>query len=191
VTLDLWLARHGETEWSLEGKHTGRTDVPLTKRGEAKARLLGERLRGLRFDAVYTSPMQRAQRTAALAGFAEHEVTPLLQEYDYGEYEGVTTAQIKETRPDWQLFRDGCPGGETPAQVYDRARRFVELVGRRQAGTFIAFAHAHILRTVATAWLREPVLLAERLSLDTAALCLLREADRGRVMQLWNSTGEP
>jgi probable phosphoglycerate mutase len=135
--------------------------------------------------------MQRAQRTAALAGFPDYHVTKLLQEYDYGEYEGITTAEIKKARPDWELFRDGCPGGEAPAQVYERARRFVELVEERREGTVIAFAHGHILRTVAAAWLHEPVLLAARLSLDTAALCLLREGDRGRVMQLWNSTGEP
>jgi probable phosphoglycerate mutase len=135
--------------------------------------------------------MQRAQRTAALAGFPDYQVTPLLQEYDYGEYEGTTTAEIKKKRPDWELFRDGCPGGETPAQVYTRARAFVDLVEKRREGAVIAFAHGHILRAVATAWLAEPVLLAARLSLDTAALCLLREGERGRVMQLWNSTGEP
>jgi broad specificity phosphatase PhoE len=135
--------------------------------------------------------MQRAQRTAALAGFAEPIVSPLLQEYDYGAYEGLTTAEIKAGRPDWELFRDGCPGGETPAQVYARALAFVELLERAGQARVIAFAHGHILRTMAAAWLAEPVLLAARLDLYTASLSVLREADRGRVLQLWNSTGKP
>jgi probable phosphoglycerate mutase len=135
--------------------------------------------------------MQRAQRTAALAGFAKFAVTPLLQEYDYGEYEGVTTDEIRRTRPGWELFRDGCPGGETPAQVYQRATRFVELVtSKTPDGRIIAFAHGHILRTLAAAWVAQPVELAERLSLDTASLSVLHEGDRGRVLRLWNYTGD-
>jgi probable phosphoglycerate mutase len=146
--------------------------------------------------------MQRAQRTAALAGFPDYEVTPLLREYDYGDYEGMTTPDIRAKRPDWDLFRDGCPGGETPDQVYARARAFVDkcttdatsggaIVDKSGTYRAIAFAHGHILRTVAAAWLGEPVLLAARLSLDTAALCTLSDGDRGRVVQLWNSTGQP
>ena len=135
--------------------------------------------------------MQRAQKTAALAGYPNFEVTPLLQEYDYGEYEGVTSNEIRRTRPDWELFRDGCPGGESPDQVYERATRFVEMVAARtRTGRVIAFAHGHILRTLAAAWVREPVGLAERLSLDTAALSVLRDGDHGRVLRLWNDTGD-
>jgi probable phosphoglycerate mutase len=135
--------------------------------------------------------MQRAQKTAGLAGFPKFEVTPLLQEYDYGEYEGITTQEVRRERPGWQLFRDGCPGGETPDQVYRRAERFVDLVAAKTAeGRVIAFAHGHILRTVAAAWIGQPIELAERLSLDTASLSVLREGDRGRVLRLWNDTGD-
>jgi broad specificity phosphatase PhoE len=135
--------------------------------------------------------MQRAQKTSALAGFANFEVTPLLQEYDYGQYEGVTTTEIRRSRPGWQLFRDGCPGGETPERVYDRATRFVELViAKTPAGRVIAFAHGHILRTLAAVWVAQPVELAERLNLDTASLSVLHEGDRGRVLRLWNDTGD-
>ena len=138
--------------------------------------------------------MQRAQKTAALAGFPDFEVTPLLREFDYGEYEGMTTKEVWRTRPEWQLFRDGCPGGESPEQVYERARNFVELVAQKaqkvQEGRVIAFAHGHILRTVAAAWVREPVILAGRLSLDTASLSVLRDGDHGRVLRLWNDTGD-
>ena len=118
----VYLARHGETAWSLSGQHTGRTDLPLTERGERNARALGERLRGLTFAKVYTSPLQRAARTCELAGFgAAAEIDPDLVEWDYGQYEGRRTAEIHAERPDWQLFRDGCPGGESPGQIGARA----------------------------------------------------------------------
>ena len=156
--------------------------------GEARARRLGDRLRGLSFDRVYSSPLVRARRTAELAGFRDPVVTPLLAEYDYGQYEGLTSVQVRALRPDWELFRDGCPGGETPAQVYARAERFVELA-TSVPGTAIAFAHGHILRAVACAFLAREITLAGQLGLDTAALCLLREGDRGRVLETWNITG--
>ena len=112
------LARHGETAWSLSGQHTGRTDLPLTERGERNARALGQWLRGLEFAKVYTSPLQRAARTCELAGFGTSaEIDPDLVEWDYGQYEGHRTAEIHAERPDWQLFRDGCPGGESPGQI--------------------------------------------------------------------------
>ena len=187
MSLDLYLARHGETEWSRSGQHTGRTDLPLLPEGEARARQLGDRLRGIHFDAVYSSPLERARRTAELAGFPAPEVTPLLAEYDYGQYEGLTSDQIHALQPDWELFRDGCPGGETPAQVYARAGAFVELATSRP-GAAIAFAHGHILRAVTCAFLSRDITLGSQLSLDTAALCLLREGDRGRVLQAWNVT---
>ena len=125
------LARHGETAWSLSGQHTGRTDLPLTERGERNARALGQRLRGLEFAKVYTSPLQRAARTCELAGFgASAEIDPDLVEWDYGQYEGRRTAEIHAERPDWQLFHDGCPGGESPGQIGARADR---VVGRVRA----------------------------------------------------------
>jgi broad specificity phosphatase PhoE len=122
----VYLARHGETAWSLSGQHTGRTDLPLTERGERNARALGERLRGMTFAKVLTSPLQRAVRTCDLAGFgAVAKIDPDLVEWDYGQYEGRRTAEIHAKRPDWQLFRDGCPGGESPDQIGARADRVV------------------------------------------------------------------
>ena len=187
MALDLYLARHGETEWSRSGQHTGRTDLPLLPVGEARARQLGDRLRGLHVDRAYSSPLVRARRTAELAGYPDPILTPLLREYDYGDYEGLTSAEIHAQRPDWQLFRDGCPGGETPAEVYARAAGFVAEATARP-GTAIAFAHGHILRAVACAFLEREITLAGQLALDTAALCLLREGDRGRVLETWNIT---
>ncbi len=113
--MELWLARHGETEWTLSRQHTGVTDIPLTANGEEQARLLGNRLRDVEFDVVVSSPATRARRTAELAGFANFEIDEDFREYHYGEYEGITTAEIRKTRPDWDLWRDGCPGGETTA----------------------------------------------------------------------------
>jgi probable phosphoglycerate mutase len=130
--------------------------------------------------------MQRALRTAQLAGFAEPQVTPLLKEFDYGRYEGMTSQQIHESDPDWEVFKDGCPGGETPAQVYIRAQRFINLAVRMQ-GTALAFAHGHILRAVAVAWINADITLATNLQLDVATLNILRDADRGRVIALWNA----
>ena len=125
----VYLARHGETAWSLTGQHTGLTDLPLTERGERNARRLGERLKGLTFAKVFTSPLQRASRTCELAGFGPAaEVDPNLVEWDYGQYEGRRTSEIRAERPDWQLFRDGCPGGESPKQVAARADRSTECV---------------------------------------------------------------
>src|SRR5713101_8235721 len=125
----IYLARHGETAWSLSGQHTGLTDLPLTERGERNARALGERLRGLSFARVFTSPLQRAVRTSELAGFGSMaEPDPDLVEWNYGEYEGRRTAEIHRERPDWQLFRDGCPGGESPPEVGARADRTAKRV---------------------------------------------------------------
>ncbi|HSS60488.1 MAG TPA: histidine phosphatase family protein [Candidatus Limnocylindrales bacterium] len=187
LSFDLYLARHGETEWSLTGRHTSSTDVPLTPKGEQNARDLGHRLRGIQFDAVYSSPMLRALRTAELAGFAHPEVNPLLKEFDYGRYEGMTTPQIQQSDPDWEVYKDGCPGGETPAHVYARAQQFVELAAGRGHGRAIAFAHGHILRAIGVAWIRAPITFATSFQLDVATLNILRDADRGRVIALWNA----
>jgi len=179
------LARHGETEWSKARRHTGRTDLPLTPEGEDRARRLGARLEGLEFTRVYTSPLQRARRTAELAGFPHAVPEDLLLEYDYGEYEGVTTADIRKLRPGWELYHDGCPGGETPAQVFERARSFVAKA-EDVDGRILAFAHGHILRAVGAAFLEQPVEFAVRLSLDTAALAFLQDGPNGRVVGFWN-----
>ena len=149
----VYLARHGETAWTLSGQHTGLTDLPLTERGERNARRLEERLRGLSFAKVFTSPLQRARRTCELAGFgAVAEIDPDLVEWNYGEYEGRRTADIHRERPDWQLFRDGCPGGESPSQVGARADRAIKRV-RAIEGNVLLFSSGHFLRVLAARWL--------------------------------------
>ena len=145
----IYLARHGETSWTITGQHTGLTDLPLTERGERNARRLGDRLKGPTFVKVFTSPLQRARRTCDLAGFgAVAEVDPDLVEWDYGEYEGRTSADILKARPDWQLFRDGCPGGESVAQVGARADRVVSRV-RAVAGNVLVFSGGYFIRVLA------------------------------------------
>lgn len=147
------LARHGETEWSLSGQHTGLTDLPLTGRGERNARNLGDRLKGRTFTRVLTSPLQRATRTCELAGFAATAAVDAdLVEWNYGRYEGLRTAEILAQRPGWQLFRDGCPGGESPEQAAQRADRVVARA-RAAAGDVLIFSSGHILRMVAARWL--------------------------------------
>src|SRR5437016_3120578 len=142
----IYLARHGETACSRSGQHTGRTDLPLTERGEANARALGTRLSGLSFAKVFTSPLQRAVRTCELAGFGEKaEADPDLVEWDYGQCEGRRTVEIRQERPDWYLFRDGCPGGETPDQVGARADRVIDRI-RAVQGDVLVFSGGHILR---------------------------------------------
>jgi broad specificity phosphatase PhoE len=131
--------------------------------------------------------MQRALRTAQLAGYARPHVTPLLKEFDYGRYEGLTTKQIHESDPGWDLYRDGCPHGESPAQAYARAMRFIDLVRSRGEGRVLAFGHGHILRAIAVAWIGADVTIATNLQLDVATLDILREADHGRVIALWNA----
>jgi broad specificity phosphatase PhoE len=186
VTLDLYLVRHGATEWSESGRHTARTDLPLTPEGEEEARQLGRRLAHLSVTAVFTSDLQRARRTAELAGFPDARVTPLLREYDYGDYEGLTTVEIRRARQGWELFHDGCPGGETPEQVYARAAAFLELLP--EEGTVLAFSHGHFLRALATAWTDLGIRVATRLALDTGSISMLRDGDHGRVVQRWNVT---
>src|ERR1700685_1056893 len=149
----VYLARHGETVWSISGQHTGLTDLPLTDRGESNARRLGDRLKGLRFDKVFTSPLQRAVRTCELAGFGSRaEVDRDLLEWNYGEYEGLRTEEIHAKRPGWELFRDGCPGGESPQQIGARARRFLVRT-RSIQGDVLVFSSGHLLRVFTTEWL--------------------------------------
>jgi probable phosphoglycerate mutase len=132
--------------------------------------------------------MQRARRTAQLAGFVDPQVTDLLREFDYGTYEGLTTEQIHEANPSWELFDDGCPGGESPDEVYARALRFIDLVTHKQGTRALAFAHGHIIRAIAVAWIDASITVATKLQLDVATLNMLRDADRGRVIALWNAT---
>lgn len=184
----VYLARHGETAWSASGQHTGRTDLPLTDRGERDARRLQDRLEGLGFDKVYTSPLRRAARTCELAGFgAVGEVDPDLVEWDYGEYEGRRTVEIRKTRPNWRLFRDGCPGGETPAQVGARADR---MVGRIRAvqGNVLVFSSGHFLRVLSARWLGLDPAAGKYFLLGTASICTLGyEHDLSEpAIRLWN-----
>jgi len=186
----VYLARHGETAWSLSGQHTGRTDLPLTEGGERNARALGVRLRGLVFAKVFTSPLQRAAHTCDLAGFGNAaERDPDLMEWDYGEYEGRRTAEIHVERPDWQLFRDGCPGGESPAGIGARADRVVRQV-RAVAGDVLLFSSGHFLRVLAARWLGLESAGGRYLLLGTAALCILGYEHNlsEPAIRLWNDT---
>jgi len=187
----IYLARHGETAWSLSGQHTGITDLPLTEAGERIARRLAGRLAGLTFCKVFTSPLQRAKRTCELAGFgAVAEIDPDLVEWNYGQYEGRTGAEIHAERPDWQLFRDGCPGGESPQQVAVRADRVVSRV-RAVQGDVLLFSSGHFIRVLACRWIGvEPTVNARSFMLSTASLSALGyEHDFSRpVICLWNDT---
>ena len=187
----IYLARHGETAWSLTGQHTGLTDLPLTERGEYTARRLGERLRGLTFAKVFTSPLQRATKTCELAGFADRaEVDPDLVEWDYGDYEGRRGSEIRTDRPDWNLFRDGCPGGESPAQVAARADRVISRV-RAIEGDVLLFTSGHFIRVLATSWIGlDPTVNSRSFMLSTASLSALgyEESLSRPVIRFWNDT---
>jgi probable phosphoglycerate mutase len=184
----VYLARHGETAWTVTGQHTGLTDLPLTERGESNARKLGERLRGMSFAKVSTSPLRRALRTCELAGFAAGaETDPDLVEWNYGEYEGRRTIEVLAERPDWQLFRDGCPGGESPQEVAARADRVVQRV-REVAGNVLLFSSAHFLRVLAARWIGSEPILGRSLILSTASLSALGYENglEQAVIQFWN-----
>jgi broad specificity phosphatase PhoE len=163
--------------------------LPLTPRGEERAAALRPRLSSLHFDAVYSSPMQRATRTAELAGFPNPQLTDLLREVEYGDYEGLTSKQIHVANPSWEVYSDGSPGGENPAQIYARAHAFIALAGKT-GGKVIAFAHGHILRAVGAAWIHANISVATGLMLDVATLSVLRD-DGHRLITLWNSAPEP
>jgi broad specificity phosphatase PhoE len=184
-----YLARHGDTAWTLSGQHTGLTDLPLTPNGEQNARRLGERLKGLTFAKVFTSPLQRAARTCELAGFgAVAEADPDLVEWDYGQYEGLRSAEILKERPDWQLFRDGCPGGESPTQVGARADRVIERV-RAVEGNVLLFSSGHFIRVLAARWLAlGPGSAGKYFLLGTASLSAVGYEHKlsQPVIRLWN-----
>ena len=186
----VYLARHGETAWTLTGQHTGLTDLPLTERGELNARRLGERLRGISFAKVFTSPLRRAMRTCELAGFgAVAETDRDLVEWNYGQYEGRRTVDILRERPDWELFRDGCPGGESPLEIAARADRVVKRV-RAVAANVLLFSSAHFLRVLATRWIGIEPINGRFLVLSTASLSVLgyENSLSQPAIRLWNDT---
>ena len=185
----VYLARHGETAWTLSGQHTGLTDLPLTPNGERNARRLGDRLKGRQFAKVFTSPLQRAARTCELAGFGDvAEKDPALVEWNYGEYEGLRTADILARRPDWDLFRDGCPGGESPGQIAERADRVIQRLRTVRADVLV-FSSGHFLRVLAARWLGlGPDSAGRHFLLSTASLSALGYEHKlsQPVIRLWN-----
>jgi probable phosphoglycerate mutase len=184
------LARHGQTAWSLSGQHTGLTDLPLTPTGEANARRLAPRLQGLGFERVLCSPLQRTRHTCELAGYgARAEIDARLLEWDYGDDEGHTSAEVHAQRPGWLLFRDGCPGGETPAQVAARADSLIATL-RRDEGHTLLFSSGHFLRLLAARWLGLEPADGARFMLDTASVSALgyEHSRQQPVIRLWNDT---
>jgi broad specificity phosphatase PhoE len=184
--LELYLVRHGETEWSRARRHTGRTDLPLSPVGEAEARALGDHLRGLEVGRVLASPLTRALSTAKLAGFGDRiERTDALLEFDYGEYEGLTTPEIRAQRPGWDLFRDGCPGGETVETAAGRVRPLVAELAASDGLTML-FSHGHLLRILTACYLGLPPDAARYLFLGTASLSVLGTEHEWPAILLWN-----
>ena len=189
--LRLYLIRHSETEWSLSGQHTGRTDLPLTAHGEEAARQLAPRLRLVQFARVFTSPRQRARRTCELAGLgAAAEKEPDLAEWDYGDYEGKLTADVHKQRPGWNVFRDGCPGGEMPRAISDRADRLIARLCTLD-GNVALFSHGEFACVLATRWIGLPVVEGQHFTVDPASLGILSynpSHPEVRVIALWNVT---
>ena len=184
--MNLYAIRHGETEWSLSGRHTGVTDIPLTDNGRQRARALRTMLAKETFSLALVSPMQRARETCALAGLGGSAVTdPNLMEWNYGEYEGLTPNQIQELRPDWMLFRDGCPGGETPEQVGIRVDRVIARA-RASGGDVALFAHGHVLRVLVARWIGLPAEGGQHFLLDTGTLCVLGNYYSVPAVKIWN-----
>lgn len=186
---EILLARHGETEWSESSRHTGLTDIPLTDEGREQARLLGERLRGRTLTRVLASPLRRAQETCRLAGLeGEAEIRPELMEWDYGEYEGLTTAEIRDTVPGWTVWTHPSPGGETAAQVGARVDRVVKDLAAVE-GDAAVFAHGHVLRVLAARWIGLEPHNGALLALSTATLSVLGWERERKVVRLWNDGG--
>lgn len=183
----VWLARHGETEWSRERRHTGRTDVPLMPEGREEAARLREPLAAIDFDRVLCSPLERARDTCRLAGLGERaDLRDVLMEWDYGDYEGITSEEIHVDRPGWLLWRDGCPNGESPADVGSRADEIIEELAGID-GTIAVFAHGHLLRVLAARWLELEPFDGRHFGLGTATLSRLGWEHDYRVLQRWNA----
>jgi broad specificity phosphatase PhoE len=186
---EIYLARHGETEWSVSGRHTGRTDIPLTDAGQRNARRLGQRLQGLVFDGVWTSPLKRARQTCELAGFGDRaRIDADLMEMDYGQYNGLVMEEIRRQRPGWDPFLDGCPGGESVSQITARADRVVGRLRALPQGRVLLFSHMHFLQFLAVRWIDLAGEHGRRFYLSTAALSVLgynHTADEP-VIRLWN-----
>jgi broad specificity phosphatase PhoE len=184
---EVWLVRHGETEWSKSGQHTGVTDLPLTEAGVEAARALRPLLADTSFDLVLCSPRERALHTARLAGLEDFHIEEDLVEWDYGEYEGRTRVEVHEKRPDWSIWTDGAPGGESPGQVRARVERVIGKC-RAQGGRILLVAHGHVLRTLAVRWIEQPVEAGAHLPLETARISVLGY-DRGTpTLERWNAT---
>jgi probable phosphoglycerate mutase len=187
----VYLVRHGETEWSLSGQHTGLTDIPLTDNGRRAAARLRPVLAEVPFALVLTSPLRRARETCELAGLGDRAlVEPDLVEWNYGECEGRTLEQIEARRPGWMIFRDGCPGGETPAQIGARVDRVIARV-RAASGNVGLFAHGHVFRVLAARWIGLPAAGGQHFLLDTATLCILGHYRDAPAVDVWNAVPAP
>lgn len=187
--LQIFLCRHGETEWTNSGRHTSISDIPLTEDGKTQAVLLGKRLTGVHFHKVFVSPMLRAEETCNLAGQSHAKIIePGAMEWDYGEYEGLTTAQILEKNPDWNLFDQGAPGGESPDEVSARADHFLKILSK-ETGRVAVFSHAHFSRVLAARWIGEEAQIGQRFFLSVGSISILGYEHERRVIQLWNDTG--
>lgn len=187
----IWLVRHGETGWTLSGRHTGSTDIPLTQQGRLQAVAIGKLLAGRRFDHVFSSPMGRAVETGTLAGFGERiRMDERLCEFDYGEFEGKTTVEIWATHPGWEIFRDGCPGGETPDQMAERADALLGDL-RELGGHVLLFGHGHCFRAIAARFLDLPIGSATSLALDAGTISVVGDGRDGPALLLWNRRVQP
>ncbi len=185
---DVWLCRHGETEWSRDGRHTSHSDVPLTSDGEAEARRIADALAGVSFDFVITSPLRRAVDTATLVGFPEARRDPALAEWDYGDYEGRTTPEIREHVAGWSVFTHPTPGGEPADRVAARADGVIQRLIAESTTRALVFSHAHFLRVLAARWIEEEPAFGGRLLLDTATLSVLGWQREERAIGRWNVT---
>jgi probable phosphoglycerate mutase len=184
---EVFLVRHGETEWSLNGRHTGRSDIPLTENGRQVARRWQPFATTRTFDLVLTSPLQRARETCELAGLGERaETDPDLAEWNYGAYEGLTPKEIRAQQPDWLIFREGCPGGESPEQIGARVDRVIAKV-RARMGNVALFAHGHVLRVFGARWLGLPPSAGSHFLLETATLCVLSSYHDVPAVKRWNA----
>jgi broad specificity phosphatase PhoE len=184
--MQIILCRHGETEWSLSGKHTSYTDIHLTQKGEEQAQQLKEKLADYIFDVVYTSPLKRAKKTCELAGFQHAKIEPLAVEWNYGSYEGLTTPEIWQTRPGWNVFENGAPLGENPDQVALRADTLIKKWTQDQKSVLL-FSHAHFLRALATRWIELPPACGRNLGLHCATISVLGFERSQRIIESWNN----